>query len=107
MQRKLGFLAGIVLMMSVGGSAPPAVAQNTGGVSGIVTDPQGKPLPDMVVVLKNVEMGTLYTVKTDKNGMYKQIGLRPGEYSITLKPKASSSNSWSRLSKSWAVPRNG
>ena len=87
MQRKLGFLAGIVLMMSVGGSAPPAVAQNTGGVSGIVTDPQGKPLPDMVVVLKNTEMGTVYTLKTDKNGMYKQIGLRPGAYSVTLKPK--------------------
>ena len=87
MQRKLGFLAGMLLVMSLGGSAPPAAAQNVAGISGTVTDDKGKPLPDMVVVLKNTEMGTVYNLKSDKNGMFRQIGLRPGMYTLTLKAK--------------------
>ena len=87
MQRKLGFLAGILLMMSYGAVAPPAAAQNVAGVSGLVTDVKGTPMPDMVVILKSKDQGTEYTLKTDKTGMYKQLGLRPGPYAITLKAK--------------------
>jgi len=87
MQRKLGFLAGILLMMSYGAVAPPAAAQNVAGVSGLVTDVKGTPIPDVVVILKSRDQGTEYTLKTDKNGMYKQLGLRPGPYLITLKAK--------------------
>lgn len=87
MQRKLGFLAGILLLMSLGAAAPPAAAQNLAGISGTVYDDKGKPLPDMVVILKSEDTGTTYTLKTDKNGMYKQIGIRTGIYEVTLKPK--------------------
>ncbi len=87
MQRKLGFLAGILLVMSLIAVAPPAAAQGLGSVSGIVSDPKGKPLPDVTVTLKNVEKGTVYTVKTDKNGGFKQIGLTAGDYKITVKAK--------------------
>ena len=87
MQRKLQVLAGALLLLGFGAAAPRAAAQNVAGVSGTVTDDKGKPLPDMVVVLKNKEMGTVYTLRTDKSGMYKQIGLRPGAYELTLKPK--------------------
>jgi tetratricopeptide (TPR) repeat protein len=87
MQRKLGLLAGTALLLCLGAAPPPAAAQNVAGVSGVVTDQQGKPLADFVVVIKNTDMGTTYSVKTDKNGMYKQIGLRPGVYQLTLKPK--------------------
>jgi len=87
MHRKLGFLAGILLMMSYGAVAPPAAAQNVAGVSGLVTDVKGTPMPDMVVILKSKDQGTEYTLKTDKTGMYKQLGLRPGPYAITLKVK--------------------
>lgn len=87
MQRKIGFLAGILLLMSLGSGTPRAAAQNVAGVSGLVSDDKGKPLPDMVVLLKSKDMGTVYNLKTDKNGMYKQIGIRPGIYTLTLKPK--------------------
>ena len=87
MQRKLGFLAGILLMMSLGSSAPPATAQNFAGLSGTVTDDKGKPVVDFVVVIKSKDMGTTFTLKTDKDGRYKQLGLRPGIYLLTLKPK--------------------
>jgi tetratricopeptide (TPR) repeat protein len=87
MQRKLELLAGILLLMSLGSSAPPAAAQNTAGVSGTVTDDKGKPLVDYVVLLKSKDMGTTYTLKTDKDGRFRQIGLRPGIYTLTLKPK--------------------
>jgi tetratricopeptide (TPR) repeat protein len=87
MQRKLGLLAGILLLMSLGSSAPPAAAQNYAGISGTVTDVQGKPMVDYVVILKSEDTGTVYTLRTDKNGVYKQIGLKPGIYVITLKHK--------------------
>ena len=47
----------------------------------------GKPFPDVTVVLKSEEAGTTYTVKTDKNGRYVQIGLRPGIYDLTFQLK--------------------
>jgi tetratricopeptide (TPR) repeat protein len=87
MQRKLGIWAGVLLLASLAGGAPPAAAQNFAGVTGAVTDQQGKPMVDYVVILKNIDMGTTYTIKTDKNGMFKQIGMRPGNFLITLKPK--------------------
>ena len=87
MKRKLQVLAGVLLLLSLAAAAPPAAAQNVAGVSGTVTDDKGKPLPDMVVILKSTDMGTVYTLKTDKNGMFRQVGLRSGMYQITLKPK--------------------
>lgn len=89
MQRKLGLLAGILLVMSFAGGAPRATAQGVAGVSGVVTDPKGKPLPEVVVVLKSKDTGGVYTLKTDKNGAFKQIGLRTGAYDMSVKQKDS------------------
>ncbi|HUJ40241.1 MAG TPA: tetratricopeptide repeat protein [Candidatus Acidoferrales bacterium] len=84
---KLGIACGVLLLAGAGLTAPRAGAQNIAGVSGTVTDPQGKPLADFVIVLKSDDMGTTYNLKTDGKGVFRQIGLRPGMYSITLKPK--------------------
>jgi len=87
MQRKLGFLAGILLVMSLGAVAPPAPAQTSAGISGTITDLQGKPIADAEVSLKSTDFGTVYTTKTDKNGNYRQVGMRSGNYELTLKIK--------------------
>ncbi len=87
MQRKLGFFAGILLMMSLGAVAPPAAGQASAGVSGTITDLQGKPIAEAEITLKSEDFGTAYTVKTDKNGSYRQVGMRPGNYELTLKVK--------------------
>jgi tetratricopeptide (TPR) repeat protein len=80
MQRKLGFLAGLLLWMGLAVSAQPGA-----GISGVITDLQEKPLADAVVALKSVDFGVTYTTKTDKNGFYRQMGLRPGAYELTVK----------------------
>ena len=67
--------------------AVPAAAQNMAGVSGIVTDLEGKPFADVTVIFKSVETGLAYTSKTDKSGHYSQVGMRPGVYEVTLKQK--------------------
>ncbi len=87
MQRKLGVLAGTLLLASLAAGAPPAGAQNLAGVSGVVTDQKGNPMADFVVILKSVDLGTTFTLKTDKGGMFRQIGMRPGNFVITLRSK--------------------
>jgi len=87
MLRKPGFLAPLALLLALGHAAPPALAQTTASIFGTVSDPQGKPLPDLVVVLKHRDTGAVYTVHTDSKGQFRQIGVRAGTYDITLKPK--------------------
>ncbi len=87
MQRKLGILVAGLLLCGLTLVPPHAAAQDLVGISGTVLDPQGKPVPEAVVVLKSMDTGTTYSVKTDKKGEYRQIGIRPGLYEITLKPK--------------------
>ncbi|HKO04122.1 MAG TPA: tetratricopeptide repeat protein [Candidatus Acidoferrales bacterium] len=87
MHRKLGILAAILLLCSLATAAPPAAAQNLVGLAGTVVDLQEKPMSDILVILKSVDTGVTYTLKTDKNGAYKQIGMRPGGYEVTLKHK--------------------
>src|SRR5271155_2972196 len=85
MQRKLGMLAAILLLCSLALAAPPASAQGLAGISGMISDVHGKPASDIVVVVKSVDTGVTYNLKTDKNGVYKQIGLHAGDYDISIK----------------------
>jgi tetratricopeptide (TPR) repeat protein len=64
--------------------ASVAVAQDTGRLDGEIMDKDGKPYPDVTVAIKNSDTGQTYTVKTDKNGKFVQLGLRQGLYTITL-----------------------
>lgn len=89
MQRKLAGIIAAVLVAVAGMclAAQPAMAQNMGSVGGQVKDFQAKPYADVTVILKSDESGQTFTVKTDKNGNFSQIGLRPGIYSVTFKAK--------------------
>jgi tetratricopeptide (TPR) repeat protein len=89
MQRKLGIPAAILLLSSLAAAAPPAAAQSLATLSGTISDQEGKPTANVIVVIKSVDTGASYTVKTDKNGVYRQIGLRPGPYDISIKNKES------------------
>ena len=59
-----------------------AAAQNT-RLSGTVSDQEGKPWTGVTVQIKS-ESGRLFTLKTDKDGKYTQIGLTSGVYSFVL-----------------------
>jgi hypothetical protein len=54
-----------------------AVAQDSGRLDGEILDKEGKPYPDVTVAIKNSDTGQTYTVKTDKNGKFVQLGEVP------------------------------
>ncbi len=89
MMRKFATLIAAVLVTAAGMclAAPYAMAQNMGSVVGQVKDLQGKPFPDVTLIMKSDESGLTFTVKSDKNGNFTQIGMRPGIYSVTCKAK--------------------
>jgi tetratricopeptide (TPR) repeat protein len=64
--------------------ASVAVAQDTGRLDGEILDKEGNPYPDVTVAIKNSDTGQTYTIKTDKNGKFVQLGLRSAIYLITL-----------------------
>ena len=63
--------------------ALPGYAQ-TGQVKGKVVDAGGKPVEGAVVTIEATDSGgRKFTVKSNRNGEYVQIGLQPGQYKIT------------------------
>jgi tetratricopeptide (TPR) repeat protein len=73
-------LASGVLAWSV--TATPAAAQ-TGGVRGKVVDVSGKPVEGAKVVIAAETASNKRELKTNKKGEFIQIGLFPGNYTIT------------------------
>jgi tetratricopeptide (TPR) repeat protein len=79
----LAFLIAPLLLLT-----PRALAQ-TGKLTGQVFDLQGKPFPDVVVTITSKDTGTSYTVKTDKDGKFIQLGMQFGTYSVDFKNTSS------------------
>lgn len=64
--------------------ATMAAAQNTGQIVGNIKNNDGKPYADVSVEIKSPDNGKVFNAKTDKSGMFTQLGVPPGEYVITL-----------------------
>jgi len=64
-----------------------AAAQNHASVVGQVLDKDGKPWVGITVELKS-DVGRVFTLKTDKDGRYTQVGLAGGPYTVTLTSEA-------------------
>jgi hypothetical protein len=66
--------------------AAPVLAQTTttGGVSGLIADPQGAVLSDATVTLTNDATGNKLETKTTKNGSYHFDLVPPGDYTILV-----------------------
>jgi hypothetical protein len=65
----------------------PAVlrGQVAGGtLSGTITDPSGRALPQAQIVIKNVDTGVDRTVTTNTDGFYTAVNLLPGTYQIRI-----------------------
>jgi hypothetical protein len=56
-----------------------------GSVSGTVVDPNGAPVPNATVTIRNTQTNTSNTVTTNDEGSYSVPLLQPGMYSITAK----------------------
>jgi tetratricopeptide (TPR) repeat protein len=75
--------------------ATPAFAQSTGMVKGKVFDGQDKPVDGAKVTIAFKDgISRTYEVKTNKKGEFIQIGLPPGNYSITAEKEKLGSQSF-------------
>jgi hypothetical protein len=72
------WLAGAALWLA---SAVPASAQiGTGSVTGLVFDPSGAVVPDVEIVVTNVDTNVPRTTLTTGSGDYTVTGVLPGHY---------------------------
>lgn len=76
--------ASLGLLVAAAVWAAPALAQSTGMVKGKVVDSSNQIVEGATVVLETKDSGARkFTVKTNKKGEYIQIGLAPGQWTIT------------------------
>ncbi len=69
-------------------SSVPVDAQVAGGtLSGTITDPSDKTIPQAQVSITNVATGIATTVMTNSDGFFSAPNLLPGEYEITVSAK--------------------
>ncbi len=75
----------IVLALLATWAVPHAVAaQGSNGMAqGVVRDDKGNPVEGVTVTFQSVESARKLETKTNKKGEYFQIGLAPGNYTIT------------------------
>ncbi len=64
--------------------ASVSIAHNTGGISGMVTDPTGAVVPKAKVNLKSKSTGETETTNTTASGLYNFPLLKPGSYSVSI-----------------------
>jgi hypothetical protein len=57
---------------------------NTGGVSGVITDPSGAVVPNTKVVAVNANTNSEYQTTTDSSGSYLLLDLPPGVYDVSV-----------------------
>ena len=76
------FKAAAIASLFLLAGAVSAIAQTT-TVQGIVKDPSG-PVVGAQVLLKDVDTGRKFPLKTDKSGKFFSIGITPGKFDVTV-----------------------
>src|SRR5260370_4438183 len=79
------FIVSVIALMVALLVVSGALAQTgTTSVRGTVTDPHGASVPDATLTLTSSEIGVTITTKTDKEGTYQFLEIRPATYSLTI-----------------------
>src|SRR5882724_2646892 len=80
-------LAAIILLGAI--AFPVALrAQVSGGtLSGTISDPSGRAIPQAQVVIVNIATGVARTVTTNADGFYTAVNLLAGDYQVTMSAK--------------------
>jgi tetratricopeptide (TPR) repeat protein len=79
---RLPWLVACAAVLSLA-SVPPALAQSTGMIRGVVKDAAGKPVEGAKVSIDADANNRHFDTKSDKKGEFLQIGLAPGGYKVT------------------------
>jgi outer membrane receptor protein involved in Fe transport len=77
-------LAAIFLMVTTPFSVALRAQVAGGTLSGTITDPTGREVPQAQIVVKNVATGVERTVTTNTDGFYTAVNLLSGEYQVTI-----------------------
>ncbi len=64
---------------------PPASAQQSGRMTGVVTDPTGSPIPDVSIEATRAGTGDRRAVSTNDSGVYVLSPLAPGDYNLEVR----------------------
>ncbi|MFB3922950.1 MAG: carboxypeptidase regulatory-like domain-containing protein [Terriglobia bacterium] len=84
LERAARFCLAPLILLAV--SVLPAAAQiGTGSVTGVVFDPSKAVIPDVEIVVTNVDTNVPRTTRTTGSGDYFVPGLLPGRYTVTAK----------------------
>ena len=78
---RLGVLV-VVLLVAV--SSPLLAQRITGDISGTVTDQTGSAVVNANVRVQNIATGEKASTNTNQTGFYRLVGLRPGQYRLTV-----------------------
>jgi hypothetical protein len=74
----------LILVLCALTSVPVFAQMETATLSGAITDPNGRVVPDVEVSVTRIETGTLVTTKTNGAGIYVFTGLMPGHYHLMI-----------------------
>jgi len=74
----------VISVLCVLTSVPVFAQMETATLSGAITDPNGRVVPDVEVAVTRIETGTAVTTKTNGAGIYVFTGLMPGHYHLMI-----------------------
>jgi hypothetical protein len=76
-------VTGLLLLLAV---SRVLIAQttNTGGLTGVVTDPSHAVVPDVDVEITDNRKGNVQSTRTDREGVYRFFFLAPSPYTLTI-----------------------
>jgi hypothetical protein len=81
-------VASLLAVGLIAGSTLPlwlkAQTTTSGGLSGVVTDPSNAAVPGAIVVITDATKGTVYAIKTNRDGAYSFSFLAPGKYTLRV-----------------------
>lgn len=83
-KRILFVMLALLVTLSAGATWVAAQTNNSGSLSGTVTDPSGAVVPGATVTATNVARGTTFQATTGSGGSYNFSLLEPGSYTLTV-----------------------
>src|ERR1700724_2128456 len=83
--RPISILPLVVLLVAASAANKlNAQTTNSGGLTGVVTDPSSAVIPDATLEIKDNTKGTTQATKTDRGGVYQFFFLAPGRSRLTV-----------------------
>src|ERR1700704_2066177 len=80
-------LAAIILLGAIAFPAALRAQVSGGTLSGTISDPSGRAIPQAQVVIVNIATGVARTVTTNADGFYTAVNLLAGDYKVTISAK--------------------